>query len=313
MDGRSRKAQNRFACRIAPLAGGASCYSSASFLRPFCISCVLSALLLVSCTKWDVGQFFAHPSIEQRMQDNLSDELTVPAAPEVSPDSFRFALFGDPQIEEDLVSRLDWFGQEVADRKIDFFGVLGDLTEDALPAERDAVLSGLAAPGVPYYCTLGNHELYQADGWEWYKTMFGPGCYAIFVAGKVKLIFLDTADGLLGQEQFDWLERELAADTGYVTIVATHYPIYDGTQPIMWRLAGPAERYKLLSLLERYKVHSYVSGHIHGWRHSRLGGLNHFICALPPGGMDYGKPGYVLFTWAHDSLAWEHVEIDSKE
>lgn len=260
----------------------------------------------MSC-KWDVGQFVFRPSIADRMADNRSGELAVPTAPEVNPDSFRFALFGDPQIEEDLDSRLDWFRQEVAGRRIDFFGVLGDLTADALPAERDAVLAGLAAPGVPYYCTPGNHELYQADGWEWYKTTFGPSCYAIRVAGRVKLIFLDTADGLLGQAQFEWLESELAADSGMVTIVATHYPIYDGALPIMWRLAGPAERYKLLSLLERYRVHSYVAGHIHGWRYSRLGNLNHFICALPPGGMDYGEPGYLLFTWAHDSLAWEQV------
>jgi len=276
-----------------------------------CAVGVLAVFLLPAACKWNVGQFIAHPSIAERMTDNQSGELSAPAAPEVNPDSFRFALFGDPQIEEDLASRLGWFKQEVADRKIDFFGVLGDLTNDALPAERDAVLAGLAAPGIPYYCTLGNHELYQADGWGWFKQNYGPSCYSLVVADRIRLLFLDTADGLLGQEQFDWLERELAADAGHVTIVATHYPIYDGVQPIMWRLAGPAERYKLLSLLERYQVHSYVSGHIHGWRHSRLGALNHFICALPPGGMDYGEPGYLLFTWAHGSLSWEHVEFDS--
>ena len=287
--------------------------SKTPFATLLCVICALSAFLLPAACKWDIGQFIAHPSIEQRMRDNLSGELTVPAAPDVNPDSFRFALFGDPQIGEDLASRLGWFKQEVADRQIDFFGVLGDLTNDALPAERDAVQAGLAAPGVPYYCTLGNHELYQADGWGWFKENLGPSCYALTIADKVRLLFLDTADGALGPAQFDWLERELAAGDGMATIVATHYPIYDGVQPIMWRLAGPAERYKLLSLLERYQVHSYVSGHIHGWRHSRLGGLNHFICALPPGGMDYGKPGYLLFTWAHDSLSWEHVELDSKE
>lgn len=267
--------------------------------------------LLASCTEWDVGQFIAHPSIAERMADNLSGELPIPTAPDVNPDSFRFALFGDPHVEDGVVSRLGWFKQEVADRGIEFFGVLGDLTNDALATEQDELLARLDSIGRPYYCTVGNHDLYQADGWEWYKTMFGPSCYAICVAGKVKLIFLDTAEGTLGRAQFDWLERELSADTGYVTIVATHYPIYDGTQPIMWRLASPAERYKLLSLLERYDVHSYVSGHIHGWRYSRLGVLNHFICAMPAGSMDYGKPGYLLFTWAHDSLAWEHVECDS--
>jgi 3',5'-cyclic AMP phosphodiesterase CpdA len=195
--------------------------------------------------------------------------------------------------------------------------VLGDLTNDALATERGELLAQLDSTGLPYYCTIGNHDLYHADGWEWFKNTFGPSCYAITVAGKVKLIFLDTAEGALGQEQFDWLERELADSSygdiprrGVPTIVATHYPIYDGTKPIMWRISGSEERYKLLSLLAQYHVRYYVAGHIHGWRYFQIDRLNHFVASLPTGTMDYGKPSYLIFTWAHDSLSWEHVEFD---
>jgi 3',5'-cyclic AMP phosphodiesterase CpdA len=268
-------------------------------------------LLLLSCTKWDVGQFLFHPSIARRMQDNLSGELTVPAAPEVNPDSFRFALFGDPQIGEDLLSQLGHFRHEVTTRGIEFFGVLGDLTNDALPVEQQALKAALDSTAVPYYCTLGNHDLYQADGWDWFKQNFGPSCYALEIGGKVRILFLDTAEGALGLEQFDWLERELADSAGLQTIVATHYPVYDGIRPIMYRLSSSAEQYKLLSLLARYHVRYFVAGHIHGWRYFRIDELNHLVCSLPPGVMDYGKPGCLVFTWAHDSLSWEHVEFDS--
>jgi 3',5'-cyclic AMP phosphodiesterase CpdA len=265
-----------------------------------------------------MGQFLAHPSVAERVHESLSGQLRVPASLVfVNPDSFRFAVFGDPQIKTDSLSYLPEFRQGIAANGIKFFCVLGDLTNDALATERDELLAQLDSTGLPYYCTIGNHDLYQADGWEWYKTTFGPSCYAIYVAGKVKLIFLDTAEGALGQEQFDWLERELADSSygdfprrGVPTIVATHYPIYDGTEPIMWRISGSEERYKLLSLLARYDVRYYVAGHIHGWRYLQIDRLNHFVCSLPTGTMDEGKPGYLIFTWAHDSLSWEHVEFD---
>jgi hypothetical protein len=79
----------------------------------------------------------------------------------------------------------------------------------------------------------------------------------------------------------------------------------------MYRLSSSTEQYKLLSLLARHDVHYYVAGHIHGWRYFRIDSLNHFVASLAPGVMDYGRPGFLVFTWAHDSLSWEHVELDA--
>jgi hypothetical protein len=264
-------------------------------------------LLCVSCQK-NVSQFLGHPTVEERMKDNQS--LPSQLAPAIAnPDSFRFALFGDPQLPDSFVSYLGQFRRDVADSGISFFGVLGDLAEDNTGPERTAVKAGLDSVGVPYLVTIGNHDLYQADGWTWFETTFGASVYSVVVADRLKLIFLDTADGLIGQAQFDWLERELSWDG--TKIVGTHYPAYDGIAPIMWRLASAEERYKLTSLLAKYHVHSIVGGHIHGWRHTMIDGVNHFISAMPGVAMDYGRPGYIIFTWAHDSLSWSHVEYDS--
>jgi len=161
--------------------------------------------------------------------------------------------------------------------------------------------------GVPYYCTVGNHDFYQAGGWDWFKATFGPSCYPLVIGDRIKLLFLDSAEGMLGQLQFDWLESELKKDS-LIKIVATHYPLYDGERPIMYRLPSTEERYKLINLLERYHVQSIVGGHIHGYRHTLISGTNHFISGMPPSGMDYGNPSFLVFTWAHDSLSWERVE-----
>lgn len=280
------------------------------------LSLAACCLLLLSC-KWDMGQFLAHPSVAERVHESLSGQFLDPNLVLMNPDSFRFAMFGDPQIGTDRLTYLPDFRRGITANGIKFFCVLGDLTNDALAAERDELLAQFDSTGLPYYCTIGNHDLYHADGWEWFKTTFGPSCYTVNVAGKIKLIFLDTAEGALGQEQFDWLERELADSSygdiprrGVPTIVATHYPIYDGTKPIMWRISGSEERYKLLSLLAQYHVRYYIAGHIHGWRYFQIDSLNHVVASLPTGTMDYGKPSYLIFTWAHDSLSWEHVEFD---
>jgi len=275
--------------------------------RWFCSAGVLAALLVSGCDL-DVGQFFFHPTVAERMVDNLSGQLQAPGPVAVDPDSFRFAMFGDPQVRADGTSLLGRFRKDAAAKGIDFFCVLGDLTNDGTKEEQGFAKAQFDSVGRPYYCALGNHDLYQAGGWEWFKTTFGPSCYTVVIGGRVKLLILDTADGLLGQKQFDWLESELGKSDGLVKIVATHFSLYDGTKPIMFRMPSTEERAKLISLFARHGVHSMVSGHLHGWRYTRINGTNHFISGMPPEGMDYGNPGYVIFTWAHDSLGWEHVE-----
>jgi hypothetical protein len=77
----------------------------------------------------------------------------------------------------------------------------------------------------------------------------------------------------------------------------------------MWRLASSQERYRLQYYLAQFSVLAYVAGHIHGWRHTTIDGVEHFITALAPGAPDYGTPGVLVFTFANDSLSWERVEV----
>jgi len=270
----------------------------------------LAALFAFCACEWDLWGIVARPPVEERVRENLSGIPPAPGPVAVDPDSFRFAVFGDPQIGHDYQSSLSRFKQEVADRGIDFFCVLGDLTNDATPDEVDTIKLQLDRVGIQYYATIGNHDLYQADGWERFKENYGPSCHAVVVADRIKLIFLDTADGTLGPTQFDGLATELR-DSARIKIVLTHYPVYDGEKPIMWRLASPAERAKVQSLLERHGAYAWCAGHIHGLRHTQVGTVHHFTCgAMGPDGLDYGNPGYLLFTFAHDTLSWTFIELD---
>jgi hypothetical protein len=266
---------------------------------------------LVFCAcEWDFWAIATRPTVEDRVRENLSGEPPAHGPVSVNPDSFRFAVFGDPQIGHDYRSSLARFTQETADRHIDFFCALGDLTNDATPDEVDSIKAQLDRVGIPYYATIGNHDLFQTDGWQRFKENYGPSCYPVVIANRIKLIFLDTADGTLGPTQFDWFESELQ-DSRFTKVVLTHFPVFDGDRPIMWRLASDAERVKVQSLLERYEVFAWCAGHIHGLRHTQVDSVHYLTCgAMAPGTLDYGNPGYLLFTFANDSLSWQFVELN---
>lgn len=267
---------------------------------------LVAALFLVAGCKYDIWQFVAHPTVDTRVAESLEDTV---AAPVVDPDSFRFAVISDLHFGSENPVRVPQFRAAVPGLGLSFFCVLGDVADHGLSEEYALAKATLDSIGLPYLTTIGNHDLYQASGWQDFQTTFGPSCYTVLVGNKLKLIFMDTADGAIGRRQFDWLEGQLNDDDRTVKMVLTHFPSYDGTDPIMWRLASATERYKLQYYLTTFDVKAYVAGHIHGWRHTTIGNVEHFISALAPGGMDYGTPGYVVFTFAHDSLSWERIEV----
>ncbi len=269
---------------------------------------LLPFLLLSSC-RWDITQFLFRPPVDERVEESLSGALPAPPPASAHPDSFRFAVFGDPQVGADGRHLLGHFRADIASKAIDFFCVLGDLTDDATEEEFALIKAALDSTGIPYYTTLGNHDLYQKEGWKRYKDNFGPSCYSVIIANRLQLIFLDTAEGTIGATQFDWLEQELKNSRPYVTLVCTHFPCYDGITPGIWRLASAAERHKLQYLMNCYGVYAIASGHIHGWRHTQISGVHHFITGTMALNLDYGTNGYLLFTFARDSLYWERIEF----
>lgn len=268
-------------------------------------------LLLLSSCYWDLGQVLFHPDIETRALESL--RLPPPEPPQVNPDSFLFAIFSDLHTGSGARDFLPEYRRHAESLGIAFCCIAGDLTENAFLSEFQTCRRRLDSLGT-WFVTIGNHDLYQAGAWQDFKEYFGPSCYLVTVAGRLRLIFLDTGEGRLGARQFNWLERQLADTLWYSsspnwTIVITHFPLYDGKAPGIYRLASAAERAKLQSLLQRHRVYALVSGHIHGWRHTLVDSVNHFIIGTITDHLDYGKPGYILFRVVRDSLYWEHIEF----
>jgi hypothetical protein len=131
----------------------------------------------------------------------------------------------------------------------------------------------------------------------------------VTLAGIVRFIFLDTASGDVGDSQFKWLETQLQTKIPY-TFVCSHYPIYGGEVPSIYRLESYEERYHLASLLDKYRVYAYVGGHLHGFVHARIDQMEEFVVgAMYPHALDVGDHGYVLFTYDGHALTWQWVKI----
>lgn len=271
----------------------------------------IALVLLLSSCYWDLGQVLFHPDVESRALESL--RLPPPAPPAVNSDSFCFAVFSDLHTGDNCRSYLGEYRRHAESLGIAFCCVAGDLTHNAYLSEFQDSRQRLDSLG-SWFVTIGNHDLYQAAGWQDFKEYLGPSCYLITVAGRLRLVFLDTGEGRLGSRQFNWLETQLA-DTGWHsstpnwTIVITHFPLYDGRVPGICRLASTGERTRLQSLLQRHRVYAIVSGHVHGWRHTLVDSVNHFIVGTITDHLDYGRPGYLLFRVARDSLHWEHIEF----
>jgi len=197
------------------------------------VRAALAALVLLAAgCDWSLREVLSHPTVEQRVRESLAMPPVEP--PPVNPDSFRFAMFGDPQVRKDGIHRLGRFREHVVERGIDFVCVLGDLTHDATEEQIQWMRSALDSLGVPVYAAPGNHDLYQTGAWDRFKEVFGPGCQW-FRAGRVRIILFDTAGGIIGPTQFRWLEEQLSLSADEIKVLGTHFPLFDGGMPDLYR------------------------------------------------------------------------------
>jgi 3',5'-cyclic AMP phosphodiesterase CpdA len=271
------------------------------------------ALFSHGCGTKDLFEVFTHPSVDERVTESLSGNLYIPT-PRPSmlsdPDKFSFVVISDTQIRDEgrsLVPKLkDYFPL----KNIKFVLIMGDLTEDATPDEFDKIKAIIDALGIPVYSTIGNHDLFQKQGWPLWKAKFGAATYSVSIGNGMRVIMLDTADGKIGESQFRWLEEQLRIPYTF-TLIGSHYPIYDGVDPFMWRLESTEERYKLTSMIVGNSGLTYfMAGHLHAFSHRIYAGFNHFIVgSMYPYDLDFGDYGFVLMNYDHGNITWEHLPL----
>jgi predicted phosphodiesterase len=185
---------------------------------------------------------------------------------------WRFAFFAD--IQEGLDRVGDIYERINADPAIRMVVFGGDLTDRGSRAEIEDSLAAIEALAVPFYATIGNHELFDDDHhWE---QLIGPRNLH-FVYRGLHVSLLDSSSATIDPLVYDRLDGWLADAADDVHVVASHYPPFD---PVGIREGGfrsRKEAAKLFAKLRAGKVDAALFGHIHSFYADERAGVPMYI------------------------------------
>ncbi|HEX9296317.1 MAG TPA: metallophosphoesterase [Polyangiaceae bacterium] len=174
---------------------------------------------------------------------------------------WRFALLSDIQEAIDRVQ--DIYARMNADSAIEFVVCAGDLTTQGKPDQLERFQDELEMLGVPFFATLGNHELGTDDG-EPFQRWFGRANFR-FVYGGLQFTFLDSASATLDPRVYDWLTVWLAEGRDRPHAAFMHIPPIDPIGVRNGSFASRDEAAKLLAKLAEGGVDATFYGHIHSY------------------------------------------------
>jgi len=223
---------------------------------------------------------------------------------------FRFALMSDVQEAIDRIQ--DVYQMIDAQPDLDFLLGAGDLTEEGEVDELERFQHELATLDVPYYTTLGNHEL--AERPPAYQDWFGRANFQ-FVHRGVYFTLLDSASATIDPLVGDWLDDWLANGKKSVHVVAMHIPPLDPVGTRNAAFASRAEAATLLAKLAEAGVDLTLYGHIHSYYSFQNAGIPAFISggggANPERADDIGRHFMVFDVDAtRGVLSHEVVRVD---
>ena len=147
----------------------------------------------------------------------------------------------------------------------------GDLTHLSKPAEFDTLQQVLSELSIPIFYVPGEHDVLDDDGTQ-YVRRFGKGTHGagwhsfdrdgVHFIGLVNVVNLKAGGlGTLGDEQLEWLEKDVDHLAGSTPIVVfAHIPLWSVYPEWGW---GTDDSARALSYLKRFGSVSVLNGHIH--------------------------------------------------
>jgi 3',5'-cyclic-AMP phosphodiesterase len=185
---------------------------------------------------------------------------------------FRVAAMAD--IQTALPEVDDVFAQINAVPGARFVVSMGDITQRSEVWEYDLFDQQLTTLQIPYYTTLGNHELW-ADPSRYFDR-YGRASFSFTFKG-VTFTFADSGDGGIDPLVETWLVDWLGAARDHTSIFLTHFPPID---PVGGRYGGfrsADDGRRLLSRFVENNVDLTLYGHIHTYIEFENAGIPAYI------------------------------------
>jgi hypothetical protein len=187
-------------------------------------------------------------------------------------DGFRFAAMGDIQTALPRVHEV--FEAINREPGIRFVFSMGDLVEDGGLDEYDLLIEKLELLDVPYFSTIGNHEL-RANLDRWHDLFGRYNVHFTFKAASFSIV--DSGNASLDPVVYDWLDGWLEEARGHVHVFGTHYPPIDPVGVRQGAFRSRKEAATLLSRLAAGKVDLTLYGHIHSYYSFENAGIPAYV------------------------------------
>lgn len=190
------------------------------------------------------------------------------------PGPFRFGVLSD--IQRAVYQVNDIFITMNAAADLWFVLSTGDLTNQGAAAEHARLQRELEALEVPFFTTLGNHELGFSTSAPAYHDWFGRGNLH-FEFRDVHFTLLDAASATLDPIVYEWLGDWLALGRDRLHAVGMHIAPLD---PVGLRNGGFGSRNEaalLLGTLAEGEVDLTLYGHIHSYYRFENAGIEAHI------------------------------------
>jgi 3',5'-cyclic AMP phosphodiesterase CpdA len=225
-------------------------------------------------------------------------------------DSWFFTATGDSHLG---AARGEIFAQVVQDvnqRRPDFFVLLGDAVENALPQNFALLTEAVGKLAAPLHYVVGNHDVlmpgqpHSRNNYLKVRAKISRDAptdktYYAFTHKHCRFIVLDTAGVRAGEwgvrvsdaQQWDWLEGELKSAQGKFEhiFVLMHVPPRNplaqlGTNRQHW-FTDRQEADEFDNLMSRYKVDMVMCAHDHMFEKHEKDGVTYVICGSAGGGI----------------------------
>ncbi|CAL1521537.1 metallophosphoesterase [Chitinophaga sp. MM2321] len=243
---------------------------------------------------------------------------------------FFFIQLSDPQLgfyPDSIQKEIALYERGVAEvnrLKPDFVVITGDLVNKPRDQHQLAEFKRITAminAKIPVYYTPGNHDVgntpAKADV-DFYNAIYGYDKFSFnhknsrFIGINSNLIKANTP--VLEQEQYIWLEKELAANkqADHIIIFCHHsFFISKPDEPVEYFNIDMATRNKYLELFKKYGVTAVFAGHYHRNGYGKYGDMEMVTTSAIGEPLGKDPSGFRIITVGKDKIAHQYYSLDS--
>ena len=215
-----------------------------------------------------------HPTVARFHVPLAGGTHTLTLAPPDATLLERYRVAAMADIQTALPEVDDVFRAISAIPDVRFVVSMGDITQRAETEEYDLFERQLTELRVPFFTTLGNHELWAPP--ERFFDRFGRASFQFSFKGAF-YTFVDSGDGALDPLVEDWLRDWLATGHDQTNIFLTHFPPIDPIGVRYGAMRSVRDGNRLLSQLADGRVDLTLYGHIHTYEAFENAGIPAYI------------------------------------